>query len=74
MCLARAPDKINIAKLVRLTENDLALVAFFHPDHKRCPLPPVCSLRGVRGKALSDLMQPRAGQMKRNHLPRLAGN
>lgn len=42
MRLARAPDKINTGKPVRLTENDLARVACFQPDLKRCPLTPVC--------------------------------
>lgn len=86
MRLARAPDKINIGKLVRLTENDLALVECFQPDNKSCPLTPVCGLRGVLGKALAaflseldrhtlaDLMEPKARLMSSLHLPRLAGN
>ena len=67
--LAQPADAINIGRIVRRTERDLALVECFHPDGQCC-LAPVCTLRGALEEALQafltvldsytlqDLLQP----------------
>ncbi|TWT16113.1 Rrf2 family transcriptional regulator [Planomicrobium sp. CPCC 101079] len=50
--LADAPQNINIGTVVRQMEDDFHLVECFDVKHNRCPIAPVCGLRGVLGKAL----------------------
>ena len=72
MRLARAPEKINIGEVVRGAEEDLAVVECFQKNNFKCPIVPVCTLRGILGQAmgaffevldgqtLADLLQPQA--------------
>ena len=69
--LGRAPDKIGIGDVVRLTEDDLALVECFDADTNRCVIAGGCVLQGVLhealdaflsaldGYTLADLLRPR---------------
>lgn len=50
--LADLPQNINIGTVVRRMEDDFHLVECFDREHNRCPITPVCGLRGVLGKAL----------------------
>jgi Rrf2 family nitric oxide-sensitive transcriptional repressor len=50
--LADLPENINIGTVVRKMEDDFHLVECFDMAHNRCPIAPVCGLRGVLGKAL----------------------
>jgi Rrf2 family nitric oxide-sensitive transcriptional repressor len=50
--LADAPQNINIGMVVRQMEDDFHLVECFDLEHNRCPIAPICGLRGVLGKAL----------------------
>ncbi|WP_422124122.1 RrF2 family transcriptional regulator [Planococcus sp. X10-3] len=50
--LADKPENINIGTVVRKMEDDFHLVECFDPEHNRCPITPVCGLRGVLGQAL----------------------
>ena len=50
--LADLPQNINIGTVVRRMEDDFHLVECFDMEHNRCPIAPVCGLRGVLGKAL----------------------
>lgn len=50
--LADLPENINIGTVVRKMEDDFHLVECFDMEHNRCPIAPVCGLRGVLGKAL----------------------
>lgn len=50
--LADIPENINIGTVVRKMEDDFHLVECFDAEHNRCPISPVCGLRGVLGKAL----------------------
>lgn len=50
--LADHPQNINIGTVVRKMEDDFHLVECFDMEHNRCPIAPVCGLRGVLGKAL----------------------
>jgi Rrf2 family nitric oxide-sensitive transcriptional repressor len=52
MRLARAPEAIRIGEVVRATEEELAMVECFQPGNARCPIAPVCMLRGVFDQAL----------------------
>jgi Rrf2 family nitric oxide-sensitive transcriptional repressor len=45
MRLAQAPSKINLAEVVRSTEEDMALVACFQSGAPRCCIQPECMLR-----------------------------
>ena len=55
MKLACEPAVINLGKLLRETENDLALVECFGPDN-RCCLTPSCVLKQALGEALDAFM------------------
>ncbi len=69
--LAREPERINIAELVRATEDNLALVPCFSETAAPCPIAPACVLAtcleealqaffGVlEGYTLADLVRPR---------------
>lgn len=50
--LADHPQNINVGTVVRKMEDDFHLVECFDMEHNRCPIAPVCGLRGVLGKAL----------------------
>lgn len=50
--LADLPENINVGTVVRRMEDDFHLVECFDMEHNRCPIAPVCGLRGVLGKAL----------------------
>ena len=50
--LAVKPEDINIGAVVRKMEDDFHLVECFDREHNRCPIAPVCGLRGVLGQAL----------------------
>ncbi|MDR2245024.1 MAG: Rrf2 family transcriptional regulator [Burkholderiales bacterium] len=54
MKLARAPEKINIGKLVYDCESDIPLVVCFRDDrtaNRSCKLNGVCVLKGILGDA-----------------------
>lgn len=50
--LAQDPEQINIGTVVRKMEDDFHLVECFDKENNRCPIAPVCGLKGVLGKAL----------------------
>lgn len=50
--LARAPAEVNLGRLVRETEDDLALVECFEADGGACRIEPACVLRKVLSEAL----------------------
>lgn len=50
--LAELPAHINVGTVVRKMEDDFHIVECFSQEHNRCPIAPVCGLRGVLGKAL----------------------
>lgn len=49
--LARRPGEINIGWLMRRTEPHMTIVECFDPRTNRCPIAPVCSLRGLLEEA-----------------------
>ena len=51
--LARPADAIRIGDVVRLMENDFALVECFGTDEGRCLITSACRLKGVLGEALA---------------------
>lgn len=52
MRLAREPRAINIGEVVRMTEMNFTVVECFDPANCRCPITPVCRLKGVLHDAL----------------------
>jgi Rrf2 family nitric oxide-sensitive transcriptional repressor len=52
MRLAQAPERINIGQVLRSSEGELAVVECFEDGNSRCPIKPVCGLRGVLGRAM----------------------
>jgi Rrf2 family protein len=51
--LAKPPDAINVAEVVRATEDNLALVPCFDPmSEVRCPISDNCGLAGCLDEAL----------------------
>lgn len=50
--LARAPEDINLGKLVRASESNTLLLECFEPESSRCKIEPVCALRGILGRSL----------------------
>ncbi|WP_100330366.1 RrF2 family transcriptional regulator [Bacillus xiapuensis] len=50
--LALPPEKINIGKVVRETEDDFHLVECFQPETNRCVVSPACGLKHVLFQAL----------------------
>lgn len=50
--LARDPSSINIGEVVRKTEPNFRIVECFDLKTNTCRILPVCTLRGVLGKAL----------------------
>jgi Rrf2 family nitric oxide-sensitive transcriptional repressor len=55
--LARAPSKINLAEVVRNTEEDLALVECFQPGPPHCCIQPECVLRAALQAALNAFLK-----------------
>jgi Rrf2 family nitric oxide-sensitive transcriptional repressor len=55
--LARPPDAINLGKLVRETEQDLALVECFQGRAQGCVVEPACVLKRVLGEALGAFLK-----------------
>ena len=53
MRLAKAPGEINLGKLLRETEQDLALVECLQGRDKVCAVQPACVLRGALSEALA---------------------
>lgn len=51
--LALPPDRINIGKLVRGLEDDLAVVECMRADGGACVISPACRLKGVVREALN---------------------
>ena len=51
--LARAPEKIRVGEVVRLTEGAIVLVECFDPVSSRCRIEPACRLQGALAKALA---------------------
>ena len=76
MQLARAPEEINIGAVVRITEDDLAVVECFEKGDPKCTIVPACALPAVLaraldaffavldGQTLADLLQPQAKLIK----------
>ena len=70
--LGRDPAEVNLGRLVRQTEEDMALVACFESNSRVCRIEPACLLKRVLGEALeaflavldeytlADLVTPRA--------------
>jgi Rrf2 family nitric oxide-sensitive transcriptional repressor len=50
--LARAPEAINIGKVVRITEGRPLPAECFDPQRNRCVITPVCKLRSVLADAV----------------------
>ncbi len=53
--LRLSPERINIGRVVRDMENDLALVECFGPDN-RCVITPACSLKNLLADAMRAFM------------------
>lgn len=51
--LAKAPSEINIADVIRATEDNLAIVPCFEPGHRNCPIAPACGLAPALDEALT---------------------
>ena len=49
--LARPPGAINVGALVRAADADASLVECFDRKTNRCPITPVCRLKGVLAEA-----------------------
>ena len=74
--LAKEPEKIRLGDVVRLMEDDLAMVECFVPATNTCPISRACSLKRALGEALdaylkvldrytlADLTNQRAGLMR----------
>lgn len=50
--LARAPEEINLGKLVRALEDNFEMVECFQSSGNNCPLTPCCTLTGVLREAM----------------------
>ena len=55
--LAKAPETINLGKLVRETEQDLALVGCFQGRAEPCAVEPACVLKRVLAEALNAFLK-----------------
>lgn len=63
ICLAKPPEQINIGTLIRLTEQDFAIVTCLNPPatssiplinaDSRCVITPACQLKGVFAQAMN---------------------
>lgn len=59
--LARAPEDINIADVLRATEDNVAIVPCFDPNEDACPISAVCQLAPAIEEALGNFF----GTLKR---------
>lgn len=50
--LAKEPHEINLAELVRWTEEDFSLVECMQGGGGSCSISPICRLKGIFGEAL----------------------
>ncbi|MFG6447013.1 RrF2 family transcriptional regulator [Roseateles sp. BYS180W] len=50
--LARAPQEISVGQVVRLAEEDFALVECHEPGGGHCAIAPACQLQRVLGQAM----------------------
>jgi Rrf2 family nitric oxide-sensitive transcriptional repressor len=50
--LARAPEAINVGKVVRITEGRPMPAECFDPERNRCVITPVCKLKNVLAEAV----------------------
>ncbi|MBI5463237.1 MAG: Rrf2 family transcriptional regulator [Gammaproteobacteria bacterium] len=50
--LARAPEQINLGRLVRDTEANTILLECFGAETSACRIEPVCALRGILSRSL----------------------
>ncbi len=50
--LARAPEAINVGKVVRITEGRPMPAECFDPERNRCVITPVCKLKSVLAEAV----------------------
>lgn len=55
--LARAPEEIVVGRVVRHTEDRLAIVECFDPTTSQCRIEPACGLRGVLEEALEAFLE-----------------
>jgi Rrf2 family nitric oxide-sensitive transcriptional repressor len=55
--LARAPEEISIGRVVRHTEENLAIVECFEPTTSHCRIESACGLRGVLEEALDAFLE-----------------
>jgi len=51
--LAMAPANIGVGRVVRETEDNLALVECFTPETNQCPIAPACALARALDRALA---------------------
>lgn len=51
--LNKAPQDVNIGKLVRRTEEDFNLLECFDPEHNTCILSPICRFKSILNEALN---------------------
>jgi len=70
MRLARAPQEINIGEVVRMTEMNFTVVECFDPANCRCPITPVCRLKGI----LHDALERFLGVLDQYTLEEVIGN
>ncbi len=49
--LARAPEEISIGKVVRHSEDNLAIVECFEPTTSQCRIESICGFRGILEEA-----------------------
>jgi len=52
MRLAQSPERINIGRVLRRTEDNLALVECFDKAASKCRIEPACILKGMLARAL----------------------
>jgi Rrf2 family nitric oxide-sensitive transcriptional repressor len=57
LLLAKAPEEINLGRLVEQMEPHLNLVECFDPKTNTCPIAPVCDLKNVLGEAQQSFLQ-----------------
>jgi Rrf2 family nitric oxide-sensitive transcriptional repressor len=50
--LSRAPDRIGLGEVIRMTEEDFTMVECFDPKTNTCAITGACRLRGILSKAL----------------------
>lgn len=56
MRLAKPPEKINVGRLIRETEDDFDIVECFKPGPSLCAIEPACVLRTALSRALREFL------------------